>query len=61
MPYELLEVKRDVCLIFSHTYMHRTMHETDNTVGATNKRTIHNKHRDYKTNKITKNNRIVFM
>ena len=32
MPYELLEVKRDVCLMLSHTYMYRTMHETDNTV-----------------------------
>ena len=37
--YELLEVNRDVCLMFSHTYMHRTMHETDNTVSTTNKHT----------------------
>ena len=40
MPYELLEVKRDVCLMFSHTYMYRTMHETDNTVSTTNKQTL---------------------
>ena len=39
MLYELLEVKRYVCLMFSHTYMHRTMHETDNTVSTTNKDT----------------------
>ena len=39
MPYELLEVKRDVCLMFSHTCMHRTMQETDNTVSTTNKHT----------------------
>ena len=40
MPYELLEVKRDVCLMFSHTYMYRTMHETDITVSTTNKQTL---------------------
>ena len=39
MPYELLEVKRDICLMFSHIFMHRTMHETDNTVSTTNKHT----------------------
>ena len=39
VPYELLEVKRDVYLMFSHTYMLRTMHETDNTVSTTNKHT----------------------
>ena len=39
MPCELLEVKRDVCLMFSHTYMHRTMPETDSTVSTTNKHT----------------------
>ena len=39
MPYELLEVKRDICLMFSHTYMHTTMHETDNTVSTINKHT----------------------
>ena len=39
MLYELLEVKQDVCLMFSHTYMHRTIHKIDNTVSTTNKHT----------------------
>ena len=39
MPYELLEVKRDVCLMLSYTYMHRTMHETHTTVTTNNKHT----------------------
>ena len=40
MPYELLEVKRDVCMMFSHTCTELcTKHETDNTVSTTNKHT----------------------
>ena len=34
--YELLKVKRYVCLMFSHTYMHRTMHESNTQDTACN-------------------------